>query len=75
MKKVVRAPKDLKLDDDVEMLKKFKKETDHTYDTLGKALGVHYRTVYLWLAGKTKPSPLAKEKLKKFLKRPFVKRA
>ena len=59
----------MKESNDVERLKKFKKDMGYSYDKLGKALGVHHRTVYLWMSGKTKPSPMAKERIRKFLKK------
>jgi len=43
-------------------------------DTLARELGVSYHTVSLWERGKTKPSPLALEKLKKLEKRSKWKR-
>lgn len=58
----------MKESNEVEMLRKFKKNSGYSYNKIGKALGVHYRTVYLWISGKSRPSPLAKERLKKFLK-------
>jgi len=53
--------------DEVEILKQLKKEKGYTYKQLGEELGVHYRTVYLWLAGKTKPSPLARKIIRNYL--------
>jgi len=61
----------MKESNDVEKLKGFKKDTGYTYAQLGKKLGVHYRTVYLWVSGKTKPSPMAKERIRKFLKKHY----
>lgn len=38
-------------------------------DALAREVGVSYKSVYLWEKGKTKPSPLAMEKLKELEKR------
>ena len=54
---------------DVERFKKFKKDSGYSYDKLSKALGVHHRTVYQWLSGKTKPSPMGGRCIKEFLKK------
>lgn len=55
--------------DIVEKLRKAKENLGFSYDKLGKIMGVHYRTIYLWLSGQTKPSPMGKECIKKFLKK------
>ena len=52
---------------EVEMLRKFKKDTGYSYDRLSKELGVHYRTVYLWMSGKSKPSNMAKRIIRQFI--------
>jgi len=54
--------------DEVERLRKFKQESGYSYDRLGKAMDLHYRTIYLWLAGKSKPSNLARKAIRAFLK-------
>jgi len=59
----------MKESNDVERLRKFKKDMGYTYAKLAKELRVHWRSVYNWLAGKSKPSPMAKERIKKFLKK------
>jgi len=53
--------------DEVEMLRKFKKDSGYSYDKLSKELEVHHRTVYLWLSGKSKPSNMAKKIIRQFL--------
>ena len=53
---------------DVEKLRKAKSDLGLSYDKLGKIMGVHYRTVYLWLSGQTKPSPMGQKCIKEFLK-------
>ena len=52
---------------EVEMLRKFKKDSGYSYDRLSKELGVHYRTVYLWMSGKSKPSNMAKRIIRQFI--------
>ena len=59
----------MKESNDIETLRRIKKDMGYSYDKLGKIMGVHYRTVYQWLAGKAKPSPMGKERIKKFLKK------
>jgi len=58
----------MKESNDVEKLRQLKKDMGYTYAKLGKKMGVHWRTVYCWLSGKTKPSPMARERTRKFLK-------
>ena len=52
---------------EVEMLRKFKKDSGYSYDRLSKELGVHYRTVYLWMSGKSRPSNMAKRIIRQFI--------
>ena len=59
----------MKESNDVERLRKLKKEMGYTLAELGKKMGVHWRTVYGWISGKFKPSPMARERIRKFLKR------
>jgi len=37
-------------------------------DALARELGVSYKTIYLWEKGKTKPSPMAQQKLEELEK-------
>lgn len=52
----------------VKLLKKFKKSSGWSYHKLSNHVGVHYQTIVDWFAGKTNPSLMALEKIKKFLK-------
>ena len=56
---------------EVEKLRKAKDDLGLSYDRLGKIMGVHYRTIYLWLSGKTKPSSMGLERIKRFLKKHY----
>lgn len=58
----------MKESNDIERLKKIKADMGYTYSKLGKIMGVHWRTVYGWVSGKFKPSFMARERIKKFLK-------
>ena len=46
-------------------VKRLRERLGMSRDVFARNLGVTYRTVYLWEKGKTKPSPLCMEKLKK----------
>lgn len=53
---------------ELELLKEFKKSSGWSYQKLAHHLGVHYQTVIFWILGKRYPSPLALERIQKFLK-------
>jgi len=53
--------------DELEMLIEFKKKSGFNYGKIARELGVHRQTVVGWFIGKSKPSPLAKEKIEQFL--------
>lgn len=50
-------------------VKALRQEMGISRDTLARQVGVNYRSVYLREKGRTKPSPLALEKLKELGKR------
>ena len=58
----------MKESNDVEKLRQFKKDMGYNYAKLGKMMKVHWRSVYGWISGKHKPSPMAAERIRKFLK-------
>jgi len=49
-------------------LKEFKKSSGWNYQKLSNHLGLHSQTVVWWFTGKRNPSPMAIEKIKKFLR-------
>ena len=49
-------------------IKELRRKLGISRDALARELKVSYKTVSLWERGKTKPSPLALEKLKKLEK-------
>lgn len=53
--------------DHVEMLREFKKKSGWSYEKIARGLGVHSQTVQAWFSEKYRPSPLAKEKIDRFL--------
>lgn len=53
--------------DDVEQLKRFKKEHEWSYQKLAAEIGVHYQTVIAWLTRGVKPSPMARRLVRRFL--------
>jgi len=52
----------------IEFLREFKKSSGWSYHKLSNHLGVHYQTVFAWLSGKSNPSLMALEKIRKFLR-------
>lgn len=52
----------------LEKLKEFKKKSKWTYFQLAVAMGVHYQTINNWFVNISKPSPMAREKIQKFLR-------
>jgi transcriptional regulator with XRE-family HTH domain len=52
----------------IEKVKSLRKTKGWTQETLARHLGVTLNTVQRWEMGKTKPSPLAVEKLQNLLK-------
>lgn len=53
--------------DELKMLIEFKKKSGWSYERIARELGVHSQTVQAWFSEKYKPSPLAKEKIERFL--------
>jgi len=53
---------------DLEFLKKFKKTSGWSYCKLANHLGIHYQTVINWFLKRSNPSPMALERIQKFLK-------
>lgn len=54
---------------EVNLLKKFKKESGWSYRKLSNHIGVHDQTIFGWFSGRCNPSFLALEKLQKFLRK------
>jgi DNA-binding XRE family transcriptional regulator len=52
---------------ELDLLRKFKKESGWSYQKIAVHLGVHYQSVVAWFTGKYRPSNLAKEKINHFL--------
>jgi len=52
----------------LELLKEFKKSSGWSYHKLSNHLGVHYQTVISWFLEQRNPSPMALERIRKFLK-------
>lgn len=48
-------------------LKEFKKRSGWSYEKIAGHIGVHSQTLMNWTRGDYKPSPMAKEKIIKFL--------
>jgi len=51
-----------------EKLEDFKKRTGWSYHRLAVAMGIHSQTINNWFVKKSKPSPMALEKIQKFLR-------
>lgn len=52
---------------ELEDLKKFKEDSNWTYQRISNLMGVHSQAVVFWIAGTYKPSKMAREKIRKFL--------
>ena len=50
-------------------VKQLRQRLGMSRDALARELGVSYKTIYLWEKGKTKPSPMAQQKLEELEKR------
>lgn len=53
---------------ELDQLKDFKKKSGWSYHQLANALGIHYQTVSVWFVKERNPSPMAKERIRKFLR-------
>lgn len=53
--------------DEIERLKQFKKKSNWSYEKMARYMGVHSQTLMNWMRGDYKPSPMAREKIRKFL--------
>jgi len=58
----------MKEKNDLERLKEFKKKSGLSYHRLANHLGVHYQTVISWFTRGATPSPMANERIQKFLR-------
>lgn len=58
---------------EIEQLQEFKKRSGWSYEKIASFMGVHAQTIVFWLTGKTNPSPMAKEKINKFLNEFYIK--
>ncbi len=50
-------------------IKQLRQRLGMSRDAFARELGVTYKTVYLWEKGKTKPSPMAQQKLEELEKK------
>ncbi|MBA7611407.1 hypothetical protein ES703_18631 [subsurface metagenome] len=53
--------------DEIEMLRKYRDEKKLTYPQIAKALGFSNISVYNWIKGYRKPSPVAKKLIRDYL--------
>ena len=53
--------------DEVEMLRKYRAEKKLTYPQIAKALGFSSISVYNWIKGYRKPSPVARKLIRDYL--------
>jgi len=52
---------------EISELKKFKERSGWSYEKLAGHIGVHSQTLMNWMKGNYKPSPMAREKIRRFL--------
>ena len=53
--------------DEVEMLRKYRDEKNLTYPQIAKVLGFSQISVYNWIKGYRKPSPVARKLIREYL--------
>jgi len=63
-----REVKKMKDENYLDQLKEFKKSSGWSYQQLSYSLRLHSQTVIGWFSGRCNPSPMATERIKKFLK-------
>ena len=57
---------------ELDRLREFKKKSGWSYKKIGFRMGVHPQTIVFWLGGKYKPSPMARERIQKFLDEYYI---
>ena len=57
---------------ELDELREFKKRSGWSYPKISELMGVHEQTIVFWLTNKHKPSAMAKEKIRAFLKTYFI---
>ena len=57
----------MKEQSELDLLRRFKKESGWSYQKIANHLGVHYQSVVAWFTTDREPSKLAKEKINHFL--------
>ena len=58
---------------ELEWLREFKRKSRWSYKKIGSRMGVHPQTIVFWITGKYRPSPMAREKIQKFLDEYYIK--
>lgn len=53
---------------ELEELRSFKDRSSWSYQKISVHMGIHSQTIYFWLTGKYRPSSLALDKIKEFLR-------
>lgn len=53
---------------ELEELRSFKDRSSWSYQKISNHMGIHSQTIYFWLTGKYRPSDLALDKLRTFLR-------
>lgn len=53
---------------DIEKLRSFKERSGWSYKKIGSHMKIHPQTLYGWLSGQHKPSDIAKDRLRNFLR-------
>jgi len=57
---------------ELERLRMFKKRSGWSYEKIGARMGIHPQTIVFWFGKKYRPSPMAREKIMKFLDEYFI---
>ena len=53
---------------ELEKLRSFKDRSGWSYQKISNHMGIHSQTIYFWLSGRYRPSSLAIDKLREFLR-------
>jgi len=53
---------------EIEELRSFKDRSSWSFQKISKHMGIHQQTIFFWLSGRFKPSSMALEKIREFLR-------
>jgi len=57
---------------ELKRLREFKEKSGWSYEKIGVRMGIHPQTIVFWFGKKYRPSPMARERIQKFLDEYFI---